>query len=123
MKKEEREKMKTKVSRLVVCVAVVALVFSAFALPAIAAEKAKKAPASVTITGSVAELMKGEKGKPVIGIKTDKGDYMLTGKKSAELTKLVGKKVEATGAVHEKKGKHYINVTSYKVMEGEPAAK
>jgi len=80
----------------------------------------------MTITGSVVELMKGEKGKPaVIGIKTDKGDYMLSGKKSGELTKLVGKKVEATGAVHEKKGKHYINVTSYKVMEGEaaPAAK
>jgi hypothetical protein len=112
-------KMKTKVSRLVVCVAVVALVLSTFALPVMAAEKAKKPAAeTMTITGSVVELMKAEKGKPaVIGIKTDKADYMLSGKKTAELTKLVGKKVEATGAVHEKTGKQYINVKSYKVME------
>jgi hypothetical protein len=118
-------KMKTKVSRLVVCVAVVALVLSAFALPAMAAEKAKKPAAeTMTITGSVVELMKAEKGKPaVMGIKTDKGDYMLSGKKSGELTKLVGKKVEATGTVSEKKGKQYLNVTSYKVMEAAPAAK
>jgi hypothetical protein len=119
-------KMKTKVSRLVVCVAVVALVLSVFALPSMAAEKAKKAAAeTMTITGSVVELMKAEKGKPaVMGIKTDKGDYTVSGKKSAELVKLVDKKVEATGSVHESKGKHYINVTSYKV-EGEaaPAAK
>jgi hypothetical protein len=120
-------KMKTKVSKLVVCVAVVALVLSAFALPAMAAEKAKKPAAeTLTITGSVVELMKAEKGKPaVLGLKTDKGDYTLSGKKSAELTKLVGKKVEATGAVHEKTGKQYFNVKSYKVMEGgaAPAAK
>ena len=119
--------MKTKVSRLVVCVAVLALVLSAFALPAMAAEKAKKPAAeTMTITGSVVEMMKAEKGKPaVLGLKTDKGDYTLSGKKSAELMKLVGKKVEVTGAVHEKKGKHYLDVTSYKAMEGEaaPAAK
>ncbi len=111
--------MNKKVSRLVVCVAVVALVLSAFALPVMAAEKEKKPAAeSMTITGSVVELMKGEKGKPaVIGIKADKVEYMLSGKKSAELMKLVGKKVEATGTVHEKTGKQYMNVKSYKVMD------
>ncbi len=111
--------MKTKVSRLVVCVAVVALVLSAFALPAMAAEKAKKPAAeTMVIKGSVVELMKAEKGKPaVIGIKADNGEYIASGKKAAELTKLVGKKVEATGAVHEKTGKQYITVKSYKVME------
>jgi hypothetical protein len=113
------EKMKTMVLRLVVCVAAVAFVLSAFALPAMAAEKAKKAATEpMTITGPVVELMKAEKGKPaVIAIKTDKGEFMPSGKKSGELMKLVGKKVEATGTVHEKKGKHYINVTEYKVME------
>jgi DNA/RNA endonuclease YhcR with UshA esterase domain len=75
--------------------------------------KVKKEP--VTVTGVVTEV-KNKKGK-VIGaaIQTDKDTITVVKKgKGADLFKMMGKKIEATGTVAEKKGKKYIYVKSYK---------
>ena len=76
--------------------------------------KAKKEP--VTVTGMVSEV-KNKKGK-VIGVAIQGADnavYTVVKKgKGTDITKMVGKKIEAKGTVAEKKGKKYIYVKEYK---------
>jgi copper(I)-binding protein len=101
---------------LLALVVVVAFMGVVFGSPVLAAQKAKNA----TISGTVVELAKDKNGKVTqVGIKTDKeGDFMVGKKgKGADLMKMVDKKVEVTGAVHESKGKKTIDVKEYKVME------
>lgn len=87
-----------------------------FGSPVLAAQKAK----SATITGTVVELHKDKAGKVTkVGIKTEnEGEFQVDKKgRGADLMKLVDKKVEVTGAVHESKGKKTIDVKEYKVVE------
>lgn len=114
--------MEKRIWKLTVCLVSAALVLSVLSLPALAAEKGKKAPESTTISGTVVEMGKTSKGQPTYGIKTEKGDYLVTGKKSADLAKLVGKKVEATGTVTASKDKNSIAVAGFKALEAAPPA-
>jgi|GEM_PF-3402504 hypothetical protein len=88
------------------------------AAPAKKAEKVVKAPkAVVTVTGVVAEV-KNKKSK-VTGatLQSDKDTYTIVRKaKGAEVAKLVGKNVEVTCIVSEKKGKKYIYVKEFKAL-------
>jgi hypothetical protein len=106
-----------KVISIVVCVmfAFVALAGMAMAqakpaAPAPAAAPAAApapapAPAAKDITGTV------EKGKAGLVLKAADGEYALAGQ---DLSKMVGKKVVATGTVAEKEGKKTLTVTAVK---------
>jgi hypothetical protein len=63
------------------------------------------APAAKDITGTV------EKGKMGMMLKAADGEYMCAG---MDLSKMVGKKVVATGTVAEKDGKKTLTVTAVK---------
>lgn len=72
---------------------------------------------AVTVSGVVAEV-KSKKGK-VTGatLQSDKDTYTIVRKaKGADVAKLVGKQVEVTGMVSERKGKKYIYVKEFKAM-------
>ncbi|OQX03142.1 MAG: hypothetical protein BWK80_56305 [Desulfobacteraceae bacterium IS3] len=125
---------------VLVAMVAVALVFApvmaaeAEKAPAAAAEKApaaaaEKAPAkkaekkvvtkkeAVTVTGVVAEV-KNKKGKVTSAtIQSDKETCTIVRKaKGAAVAKLVGKNVEVTGTVSERKGKKYIYVKEFKQL-------
>ena len=88
-------------------------------MPAMAEKKAKKATIQ-TIEGTVTELSRDEKGNVnSVSIKTGEEAYEVLkgGKKVGELFGLVGKTVEVTGKIQEKKGKKTIKMASYKVLE------
>jgi hypothetical protein len=87
---------------------------------ALAAEPVKKAepapaPAKVTVVG-VVEKNKVDK-KDVCSIKADDGVFEVP---CVKVTKLVGKKVEATGTVKEADGKKLLTVSTVKEKK-EPA--
>ncbi|MGD8226783.1 MAG: hypothetical protein PVH82_11680 [Desulfobacteraceae bacterium] len=102
-----------------ISVVVVSLVFLAYALPGLAAEKRAKAQEMV-ITGKVIKGDVDEETKFItLHIKTDnQGEYEVLNKaRGRELVNLLDKNVEATGTVKERKGKKYITVTAFKVLE------
>jgi hypothetical protein len=104
---------------LLIGVVVVSLAFLAYALPGLAAEKKTKAQEMV-ITGKVIKGDVDEETKFItLHIRTDKqGEYEVLNKASGrELVNLLDKNVEATGTVKERKGKKYITVTAFRVLE------
>jgi hypothetical protein len=77
--------------------------------PAMAPAKAPAmAPAATDITGKI------EKGKHGLILKAADGEYLLAGH---DLSKMVGKKVVATGTVAEKAGQKTLTVTKVKVLK------
>jgi outer membrane lipoprotein-sorting protein len=107
----------------VMALMVLAFVAVVAAAPAVtaAAEKATTGQSVVkTIKGTVVELAKNKQGVVIkVGIKTaEEGNYRVSkNDKGPELLTKVGKTVKATGPVHTSRGKLYIDVTEYEVME------
>ena len=86
---------------------------------ALAAEPVKKAepapaPAKITVVGTVEEATVEK--KKVCSIKADDGVYEVA---CVKVTKLVGKKVKATGTVKEADGKKVLTIST--VKEEKPA--
>jgi len=105
----------------VISVVAVCFAFLAYAVPAIAAEK-KLAGQEVTIMGKlIKKAIVADEDALILAvyIKTDtQGDYEVIPKgKGKELGRLLDKKVEATGLFTERKGKKFITVTAYKIVE------
>ncbi len=77
--------------------------------PDMQSEQAESAPAAampktLALTGTIAQ-----EGDDIMLV-TDLGDYVVTGQ---DLSSMVGKSVNVTGAVEETDGKYTINVTSF----------
>ena len=115
MKMEGRRKI------FLVGVLAVSFAFLAYALPCIAAEKSAGGQ-EVTIMGKLIKkqvVFDEDALIHAVYIQTDnQGDYeVIPQGKGKELARLLDKKVEATGLFSERKGKKYINVTTYRILE------
>ncbi|MGD8226784.1 MAG: hypothetical protein PVH82_11675 [Desulfobacteraceae bacterium] len=102
-------------------VVAVSLAFLAYALPGLAAEK-RAGGQEVTIMGKLvkkATVMDEDALIYAVYIQTDnQGDYEVIPKgKGKELGRMLNKKVEATGQLTERKGKKYITVTAFRMVE------
>ncbi len=102
-------------------VMVVSFALLAYALPCLAAEKRAGAQ-EMTIMGKLinkAIVVEEDLRLNALYIQTEnQGDYEVIQRgKGKELKKLLNKKVEATGQVMERKGKKYITVTAFRMVE------